>query len=232
MSADVSFPQFFRRSFDNREACSHDSFGAPPNENCSSEKERTKHDLESIFNVIRNIFVVIQRIIDNPTMSNSRKANLFAAVAKSHRLPNLWSKAESGTIHCGSPSVKIRCFSSNATSSIHYDNRVSPTKPLNGIHTRNDSNRNRAIPPPKTNGEVSHQSIVNGAEDEESKINGKKVDLEDQTSPSELTFAGDTTIPVTSRLHIVTPAEDAPPGIWPVFRIMVSMFYWCHPSKE
>ena len=38
VSADVSFPQFFRRSFDNREACSHDSFGAPPNENCSSKK--------------------------------------------------------------------------------------------------------------------------------------------------------------------------------------------------
>jgi hypothetical protein len=42
------------------------------------------------------------------------------------------------------------------------------------------------------------------------------------TSPSELTYTGNTTMPITSRLHIVTPQEDTPRGVWPVFRLMVS----------
>jgi hypothetical protein len=41
-------------------------------------------------------------------------------------------------------------------------------------------------------------------------------------SPKELTYTGNATIPITSHLHIVKPGEDAPQGIWPVFRIMVS----------
>lgn len=155
-------------------------------------------------------------------MSNSRKANLITAVAKRQRFANLWPKLESRNIHHDLSRVKIQCFSSNATSSIHYDNRVSPTKPLNGIH-RNDSNRKRSIPPPKSNGEAIVQSTINNARKEETKVNGTKVELA-QTSPSELTFAGDTSIPVTSRLHIVTPEEDAPRGIWPIFRIMVSQW--------
>lgn len=40
-------------------------------------------------------------------------------------------------------------------------------------------------------------------------------------SPSELVYTGNTTIPVTSQLHIVRPGEDAPRGTWPVFRMMV-----------
>lgn len=43
----------------------------------------------------------------------------------------------------------------------------------------------------------------------------------DQISPSELTYTGDATMPITSDLHIVDPShEDAPRGTWPVFRIM------------
>ncbi|VEU41189.1 unnamed protein product [Pseudo-nitzschia multistriata] len=45
-------------------------------------------------------------------------------------------------------------------------------------------------------------------------------DVNEFVSPSELFFAGDTPIPVTSRLHIVTPKEDTPRGTWPIFRIM------------
>lgn len=40
-------------------------------------------------------------------------------------------------------------------------------------------------------------------------------------SPNELTYTGGATIPVTSDLHIVTPQEDTPRGVWPIFRIMV-----------
>jgi hypothetical protein len=36
-----------------------------------------------------------------------------------------------------------------------------------------------------------------------------------------LTFTGGATIPVTTTLKIVTPEEDSPRGIWPVFRLMV-----------
>jgi hypothetical protein len=41
-------------------------------------------------------------------------------------------------------------------------------------------------------------------------------------SPNALTYTGDVAMPVTSNLHIVTPEEDTPRGIWPVFRLMVS----------
>jgi hypothetical protein len=41
------------------------------------------------------------------------------------------------------------------------------------------------------------------------------------TSPSCLTYTGDAIIPITSTLNLVKPKEDAPRGIWPVFRLMV-----------
>jgi hypothetical protein len=37
-----------------------------------------------------------------------------------------------------------------------------------------------------------------------------------------LTYTGNATMPITSHLHIVTPEEDTPRGVWPVFRLMVS----------
>ena len=40
-------------------------------------------------------------------------------------------------------------------------------------------------------------------------------------SPAALSYAGGTAIPITSTLHLVKPNEDAPHGIWPVFRLMV-----------
>lgn len=40
-------------------------------------------------------------------------------------------------------------------------------------------------------------------------------------SPRSLTYTGGFTIPITSKLHIVTPQEDTPRGIWPVYRLMV-----------
>jgi hypothetical protein len=41
-------------------------------------------------------------------------------------------------------------------------------------------------------------------------------------SPSEIKYTGDAIIPITNRLHLIKPGEDAPRGIWPVFRLMVS----------
>jgi hypothetical protein len=40
-------------------------------------------------------------------------------------------------------------------------------------------------------------------------------------SPSTVSYTEGEVIPITSTLHIVTPEEDAPTGVWPLFRIMV-----------
>lgn len=157
---------------------------------------------------------------------SSRKANLLAAAAKCQRLSGLWQTLESGTTLRGPPGGKFRSLSSNATSSIHYDRndsrsnttRVSPSKPLNGIHS-NESNGKHAIVPTKTNGEASPKSAASKSNLEEPNVNGKNLPSA-RSSPSELAFAGDAFIPVTSHLHIVTPSEDTPRGTWPIFRIM------------
>ena len=41
-------------------------------------------------------------------------------------------------------------------------------------------------------------------------------------SPSHLSYVEGVTYPITSELRIVKPSDDAPTGIWPVFRVMVS----------
>jgi hypothetical protein len=45
--------------------------------------------------------------------------------------------------------------------------------------------------------------------------------LDERTSPTMMTYTGQTSMPLTSKLHIVTPQEDTPRGTWPVFRLMV-----------
>lgn len=52
------------------------------------------------------------------------------------------------------------------------------------------------------------------------------VDMLREATPESITFTGNNTIPVTSKLHLVTPEEDTPSGKWPIFRLMVS----CHPA--
>ncbi|KAL7555868.1 hypothetical protein ACA910_009947 [Epithemia clementina (nom. ined.)] len=41
-----------------------------------------------------------------------------------------------------------------------------------------------------------------------------------RTQPTQMAYSGTTSIPITSTLHIVTPQEDTPRGIWPAFRMM------------
>lgn len=40
---------------------------------------------------------------------------------------------------------------------------------------------------------------------------------------SHLSYVADISFPITSELKIVKPTDDAPSGIWPVYRIMVSL---------
>lgn len=42
-----------------------------------------------------------------------------------------------------------------------------------------------------------------------------------QHVPSHLSYAGSKRMPITSEMRVVKPGEDAPSGIWPVFRMMV-----------
>ena len=42
-----------------------------------------------------------------------------------------------------------------------------------------------------------------------------------EPSPSLIAYVGDSQMPITSELKIVTPGDDTPSGIWPVFRMMV-----------
>lgn len=46
------------------------------------------------------------------------------------------------------------------------------------------------------------------------------------SQPQTLTYVEGATMPITSRLHLVTPDEDIPRGIWPVFRLMVRTLGW------
>jgi len=55
------------------------------------------------------------------------------------------------------------------------------------------------------------------------------------TSPSYILFAGDTNIPVTSVLKIVTPGDDVPSGTWPLFRLLVRislLSFFRHGERE
>ena len=39
--------------------------------------------------------------------------------------------------------------------------------------------------------------------------------------PDHISYVGNDKMPITSRLRIVTPTDDTPRGVWPVFRMMV-----------
>ena len=58
--------------------------------------------------------------------------------------------------------------------------------------------------------------------DDSSKVDNDSVKNDTNTSPTELTYTGNTTMPITTQLHVVRPGEDTPSGVWPVFRLMVS----------
>lgn len=50
----------------------------------------------------------------------------------------------------------------------------------------------------------------------------EQIKTDQEISPAELKYAGHKKMPVTSVCRIVTPQEDTPRGVWPVFRLMVS----------
>jgi hypothetical protein len=57
----------------------------------------------------------------------------------------------------------------------------------------------------------------------ETRLFEASADSEESASPSQLCYFGNKAIPIVSELHIVTPEDDTPRGIWPVFRMMVGM---------
>ncbi len=68
------------------------------------------------------------------------------------------------------------------------------------------------------------QTSFPSVEDEEIKKNYLDQihsDEEEHVSPTHLKYTGGQSMPLTSKLKIVEPGEDAPRGIWPVYRILV-----------
>ena len=68
------------------------------------------------------------------------------------------------------------------------------------------------------------QTSFPSVEDEEIKknyLNQIHSDEEEHASPTHLKYTGGQSMPLTSKLKIVEPGEDAPRGIWPVYRILV-----------
>ena len=53
-------------------------------------------------------------------------------------------------------------------------------------------------------------------------------DDEEHVSPTHLMYTGGQSMPLTSTFKIIEPGEDAPRGIWPVFRILVSRPFYEH----
>ena len=53
-------------------------------------------------------------------------------------------------------------------------------------------------------------------------LNQVHKDDEEHVSPTHLMYAGGKSMPLTSTFRIIEPGEDAPRGIWPVFRLLVS----------
>lgn len=45
-----------------------------------------------------------------------------------------------------------------------------------------------------------------------------------EAMPTHISYVGNSEMPITSSLKIVTPQDDTPRGIWPVFRMMVSYY--------
>ena len=47
--------------------------------------------------------------------------------------------------------------------------------------------------------------------------------VSDKGHPSELCYFGNKSIPIDSKIHIISPNDDTPRGIWPAFRMMVGL---------
>lgn len=161
---------------------------------------------------------------------------MFAVAARRQRFAGFWQNGFE-SIHgkcpaaCGTKELRLRHLSSTARQH-NGGTTVSTTKtrsghripPLNGMGEKNPKNHRKSngaklLPPQPDvangNALLSKKPKPDGALWAEA--NGPRTSL---SSPTELKFTSDALIPVTSRLHIVTPEEGTPRGVWPIFRIM------------
>ena len=161
-------------------------------------------------------------------MTSSRGASFLTSVTRRQSFWGLWKGFENGLV-LGTLGDFHRHMMSSVSSSRYYEDDdaaecegTSPSQAWDGI-ANNDSKRKLKM---KTNGQACAESPFQSRKTLKSEESA--AEREDQesffTSPSELSFTSDTLIPVTSYLHIVTPEEDTPGGVWPIFRIMVSRF--------
>ena len=119
--------------------------------------------------------------------------------------------------HC---SAAVRLLSSSST------RHLSSVRPLMDEDEDEDwtpapqASSSLLLSPPPPPVSTVQQSPPQQQDDQERDTN-----TDSHVGPSELVFTGNHRIPITSTLHIVTPEEDTPRGIWPVFRFMVRNFF-------
>lgn len=91
--------------------------------------------------------------------------------------------------------------------------------------TVHDSSRNppKELSSPSNNTRTTMTPSVAVAHDNNNNNNQELTSEHD--SPSEIHYTGSATMPLTTVLHIVKPHEDVPRGVWPVFRLMVRLFF-------
>ena len=168
------------------------------------------------------------------------RSTLFAAARRRSLVTRCHAFEKGNILNATGGNILLRHMSSNVSSRYYeFENKgvvtnkkiLSASQALNGI-AKNKFDEQKEIDSP----EVNNGTPANSSSQTPKEVEGQTfvtdtatkadVDAEDlqssYTSPFELSFTGNTTIPVTSRLHIVTPEEDTPKGVWPIFRIMVS----------
>jgi hypothetical protein len=111
-----------------------------------------------------------------------------------------------------------RCFSSNRKS-----RNMSSVQALRQEHANPESypHRKKSRFPSQQNGVLQGKPDIAVADKASSSEHLAEAATNEFESPSELTYTGGVTIPITSFLHVITPEEDTPSGTWPIFRLMV-----------
>ena len=97
----------------------------------------------------------------------------------------------------------------------------------NSTQDRSTKNHGNPLSPPSSSKHRRLSSLPVDYHDHENEDNvGKDMNFNNvETSPSHLSYVADISYPITSHLNIIKPKEDAPSGIWPVYRMMVSSIH-------
>jgi hypothetical protein len=122
------------------------------------------------------------------------------------------------------PFVRPQCrLFSSAQPLVHEQDDKEEWKEKEKKHTlKRVLQQSSSVPPASSAVVLVANNLLVPPEIQDKKKNDLETSSDTSSSPSELTYTGNATMPITTRLHIVTPDEDTPRGVWPIFRLMVS----------